>query len=74
MPIYELHCESCGHEFEELVFRRSEIDEVACPACGTKKAGLLLSSFATGGKSPGGSGGGGSCGSGGGGCGSGGFT
>ena len=47
MPIYELRCESCNHEFEELVFRRSEVEELACPKCGTKPVGVLLSSFAT---------------------------
>ncbi len=34
MPIYELRCESCGHEFEELVFRRSEVETLTCPQCG----------------------------------------
>lgn len=47
MPIYELRCESCGHQFEELVLRRSEIEELACPRCGTGKVGLLLSTFAS---------------------------
>jgi len=65
MPIYELRCESCGHEFEELVFRRSEVEKLTCPACGASKVDLLLSAFATGGSSKGGSGAatGGSCGS-----------
>jgi putative FmdB family regulatory protein len=65
MPIYELRCESCGHEFEELVFRRSEVEKLACPKCGGPKVGLLLSAFATGASSKGSSGAstGGSCGS-----------
>jgi putative FmdB family regulatory protein len=67
MPIYELRCESCGHEFEELVFRRADVEEVACPQCGTKRVGLLMSAFSSGGggKSSSGSSAGGSCGSGG---------
>lgn len=40
MPIYEYHCEKCGHEFEELVFG----DEMpACPKCGAAKTGKLMS-------------------------------
>ncbi len=34
MPIYEYSCDSCGHEFEELV--RGD-EQPACPKCGKKK-------------------------------------
>ncbi len=33
MPIYEYRCQSCGHTFEELILRRSDEAEVACPRC-----------------------------------------
>jgi putative FmdB family regulatory protein len=32
MPIYEYAC-ACGKVFEELIVRRSDEAEVACPAC-----------------------------------------
>ena len=32
MPIYEFVCESCGHEFEELVMSSSQKITV-CPKC-----------------------------------------
>lgn len=32
MPIFEYSCESCGAEFERLVFP-SEKDPVTCPQC-----------------------------------------
>jgi len=35
MPIYEYRCAPCGREFEELVLRRSDEDDVKCPACGS---------------------------------------
>ncbi|MBN1425939.1 zinc ribbon domain-containing protein [Candidatus Fermentibacteria bacterium] len=31
MPIYEYACRACGHEFEKLLLRSSQV--VACPAC-----------------------------------------
>ena len=33
MPIYEYTCKACDRSFEELVMRRSDEDEVRCPAC-----------------------------------------
>jgi len=39
MPIYEYSCDSCGHEFEQLV-RAGE--KPACPSCGK---GRLTKSF-----------------------------
>jgi putative FmdB family regulatory protein len=33
MPIYEYACDACGKSFEELIVRRSDEAEVACPAC-----------------------------------------
>jgi putative FmdB family regulatory protein len=43
MPIYELHCESCGHEFEELVSRRSEVERLVCPECKAATIELRMS-------------------------------
>jgi len=38
MPIYEYHCESCNHEFEELlnVSKRDEPINNPCPECNEK--------------------------------------
>jgi putative FmdB family regulatory protein len=33
MPIYEYHCEKCGHEFEVLQ-KHFDVDEVPCETCG----------------------------------------
>jgi putative FmdB family regulatory protein len=43
MPIYEYRCSGCGKVFEELVVRRSDEDEVACPACHAKDVSRVLS-------------------------------
>jgi putative FmdB family regulatory protein len=43
MPIYEFTCKKCKHDFEELIFNRSE--KVACPECGSKKVVRAMSVF-----------------------------
>ncbi len=43
MPIYEYACIPCGKVFEELVLRKSDEDEIACPACKSHKVGRLMS-------------------------------
>jgi putative FmdB family regulatory protein len=40
MPIFEFRCQSCGHEFEKLVFGS---DAVACPACHQENVDKLMS-------------------------------
>ncbi|MCS7046033.1 MAG: zinc ribbon domain-containing protein [Gemmataceae bacterium] len=40
MPLYEFHCPSCDHTFEELVF---EDEAVACPDCASQQVTKLLS-------------------------------
>lgn len=50
MPIYEFECEACGREFDELVSLSADLNKIACPKCGTRKARKLLSVFATSGK------------------------
>jgi putative FmdB family regulatory protein len=37
MPIYEYTCKACDRSFEELVLRRSDEDQVRCPACHGRK-------------------------------------
>lgn len=41
MPIYEYHCNGCGHDFEYLVMGGSEPDQ--CPACNTNTVCRLMS-------------------------------
>jgi putative FmdB family regulatory protein len=41
MPIYEYHCEQCGHDFESLVFGTEEPDD--CPGCNGKNIRRLMS-------------------------------
>jgi putative FmdB family regulatory protein len=43
MPIYEFSCNSCGHNFEMLVFSQSEA--ISCPDCGSHEARKLMSGF-----------------------------
>jgi len=60
MPIYEYACAACGKSFEELIVRKSDEAEVACPACKGRRVSRLLSRTAA---ARGASGGGGaSCG------------
>lgn len=40
MPIYEYHCTTCGHDFEELVFGDAL---PTCPACQADATEKLLS-------------------------------
>ncbi|MBI5070289.1 MAG: zinc ribbon domain-containing protein [Deltaproteobacteria bacterium] len=60
MPIYEYACDVCGKAFEELIIRRSDEAEVACPACKGRKVSRLMSrsSSLSGGAAGGGGGGG----------------
>ena len=43
MPIYEYACQDCGKSFEELIVRRSDEAEVACPACKSRQVGRQMS-------------------------------
>jgi len=56
MPIYEYACQDCGKRFEELIVRKSDEGEVACPACKSRKVGREMSAPAA--YSSGGGGGG----------------
>ena len=42
MPIYEYHCDACGHEFEALQ-KFSDALLSTCPSCGQAKLRKLLS-------------------------------
>jgi putative FmdB family regulatory protein len=44
MPLYEYRCQTCGVEFEQLVFDREA--KVVCKECGAKNVVRLLSTFA----------------------------
>jgi len=44
VPIFEYRCNSCGEEFEELVFGSDE--GVACPRCEATDVGRKVSRFA----------------------------
>lgn len=46
MPIYEFRCSSCEDVFEELIFRKSEIQELVCPRCGATQVNQQMSTFA----------------------------
>jgi putative FmdB family regulatory protein len=43
MPIYEYRCDPCDKTFEELIVRKSDEAEVACPECKSREVSRLLS-------------------------------
>ena len=47
MPIYEFRCSSCDHVFEELIFRKSELEELVCPSCEATEVSQQMSTFAS---------------------------
>jgi len=70
MRLHDFECTHCGATFEELVRSGETGENVKCPTCGETGARKMLSGFALGGKSGGGS----LSASSGGGCGHGGFS
>lgn len=48
MPIYEYHCNGCGHDFEEMTSMADRDATRPCPHCGTKKTDRKCSAIATG--------------------------
>ncbi len=44
MPLYDFHCNECGHEFEALV--RPQDPPAKCPSCQSTTVEKLLSGFA----------------------------
>lgn len=45
MPIFEYHCQKCGHVFEVLTRGVAGAQIPACPKCGSPEAERLLSAF-----------------------------
>ncbi len=43
MPLYEYKCESCAHQFEEIVPHAQADVEPPCPQCGGGKCPKLIS-------------------------------
>jgi putative FmdB family regulatory protein len=43
MPIYEYGCPACKADFETLILRTSDLAEVACPTCGSRKVSRRMS-------------------------------
>ncbi len=43
MPIYEYACGGCGKVFEELILRRSDEAELACPECSSREVSRQMS-------------------------------
>ncbi|MGY6276645.1 FmdB family zinc ribbon protein [Methylomonas sp. MgM2] len=42
MPVYQLHCPQCGHNFSGMVFAGTRLPERwVCPQCGGEKAAML---------------------------------
>lgn len=48
MPIYVYVCKKCRNKFERLEGIVSEVEELKCPACGSKKAERIFSTFSVG--------------------------
>ena len=47
MPLFDFRCTDCKKEFETLT-TSANIEEVECPACGSKHVNRLISTFAVG--------------------------
>lgn len=45
MPLYELTCLECAHEFETIVKSKDNLADEACPKCESDKLQLGLSLF-----------------------------
>jgi putative FmdB family regulatory protein len=43
MPIYEYACSGCGKVFEELIIRKSDEAELACPGCSSRSISRQMS-------------------------------
>ncbi|MBN2244178.1 MAG: zinc ribbon domain-containing protein [Acidobacteria bacterium] len=47
MPIFEFICNECGCEFEKLVMKSSENNEIQCPKCHSSNLEEKVSGFAS---------------------------
>jgi putative FmdB family regulatory protein len=46
MPIYEYSCVSCKLQYQRLIIRKTEEEELVCPHCGSKEKKRLVSRVA----------------------------
>ena len=46
MPIYEYQCEGCERIFQQLVMRKADETDLACPECGGGRLKRLISRVA----------------------------
>lgn len=53
MPIYDLHCDACGHSFEKFVSRFITDEDKECPRCYSREVSQRFNggSFSVGGRS-----------------------
>ncbi|MEO0136277.1 MAG: zinc ribbon domain-containing protein [candidate division WOR-3 bacterium] len=50
MPVFEFRCCDCNFKFEELILKKSEIENIRCPQCSSKNIEKLFSIFGFGSK------------------------
>ena len=43
MPIFEYECQSCEHQFQQLIMKEDEIKTLVCPNCGRTRLKRLIS-------------------------------
>jgi len=43
MPIYEYRCRSCELEFQHLIMKKGEEEDLLCPKCGGRRIHRLIS-------------------------------
>lgn len=46
MPIYEYQCLSCETEFQRLILKKEEKEDLSCPECGGRHVKRLISRVA----------------------------
>lgn len=47
MPMYEYHCQECGHRFERFRWLCEADDKIQCPACHSERVEREFSTFAS---------------------------
>ncbi len=46
MPIYEYECLACKNEFQQLILKKEEVEDLVCPECGAHDVKRLISRVA----------------------------